>query len=466
MAGLITYTRGKKYNPFKTITWKDVFPGLDPDDMPESPGTIRDLYHEVSYLHRAVNLRAGSLASMPWFIDRGDDNVIWTSEDDMPPKGLEFVDNLVSLLYKTEAALALMGRGYMLKGSEDAMRVPDQLLYWNPLTVTEKFDRGEMYYQRVVQTKILRYEREDVIATYMPDPFSEVAYGGSDGLAAQKPSKVLRAMEGFLDKHLSRGLIKATMLTIQDDNAVHYPEDELQNLKDKFKKMLGGWRKGGEHAIFNAPVKPEVIGEGLKELNNSALTEEMRQSVAAAMAVPYSLLSSSASNYATKQSDQVDFYRGTVVPQARLIAESINRQLFEGLGLRLRFDHSQLEIFQKAELEKAEQISKLVGGPVLKLNEGRELLGYDPIPGGDSIQTLAQLPGARAPRQIEQGGTQEMNDEARQELRAWKKKALSKGADTPFDTKAIDPYTAGVIKMRLQSGERIGDAFEPPFVGF
>ncbi len=91
------------------------------------------------------------------------------------------------------------------------------------------------------------------------------------------------------------------------------------------------------------------------------------------------LLTASAANYATSLADRLNFYDTTVVPQTLLIGEALNSQWLAALGLRLRFAPQRLEIYQAAEVQKAQQIAALVGAPVLTVDEARALLGYAPL---------------------------------------------------------------------------------------
>jgi hypothetical protein len=48
--------------------------------------------------------------------------------------------------------------------------------------------------------------------------------------------------------------------------------------------------------------------------------------------------------------------------------------------LRFEFQPQKLEVFQASELQKAQAVAEVVGKPVLLVDEGRELLGYEPLP--------------------------------------------------------------------------------------
>ncbi|NJK82268.1 MAG: phage portal protein [Chloroflexaceae bacterium] len=154
---------------------------------------------------------------------------------------------------------------------------------------------------------------------------------------------------------------------------------DLDRLELWWRRLVSGVRRAWESVAIRSSVKPVVVGDGLEALANERLTTQLRQDIAAALGIPETLLSASAANYATSLSDRLNFYETTIVPQAQLISEALNEQLFGPLGLHFAFLPEQLEVYQEAEVRKARQIVALVGRPILTVNEGRALLGYAPL---------------------------------------------------------------------------------------
>lgn len=154
---------------------------------------------------------------------------------------------------------------------------------------------------------------------------------------------------------------------------------DLERLEIWWRRLVTGVRRAWESVAIRSSVRPVVIGEGLEALANQQLTAQLRQDVGAALGVPETLLTANAANYATSLADRLNFYDMTIVPQTLLIAETLNTQWFAGLGMQFAFVPQQLELYQAAEVQKAQQIATLVGAPVLTVNEGRALLGYAPL---------------------------------------------------------------------------------------
>lgn len=421
---------------------------------------VQTLWQEQSVFHQCVSLRASAIQNMPWSIYAGSSDPVWTSEDGSVPKNLQWISTLPTLLYQWEASLCTVGAAYTLKGRRRGTPGLD-LQYFNPLKVEPLADaaRAIYAYKRTVERGQEIHRAEDVFALFVPDPFRELGPGASSAQAAMRNARVLRAIEGFLQGHMDNGLLKRTILTV-DSEGRPQPE-ELERLESWWNKFLSGW-KGSEAKVMSKAVKPHVIGEGLGDINNRELTEDQRMGIAAGFGIPYSLISSSAANYATKKGDQVDFYSLTAIPRALMIQREMNRQLFSEFGFEFLFEPDKIEAMQATELEKAQAIYAVVGKPLLTVNEGRALLGYDPLEGMDAVDTMDPA----QDQQQQAGNDQQVTQEQKAELAAWRRRVKNKGRDTRFNPEHLTTKQAALIRQRLQTGEPLETVFNPPFVGF
>ena len=457
--------------------------------------SIETLFHQQGWFHRCVDLRAKSIQSMPWSITKsGSDNIIWDSDSPDMPEELKVLDNLPGLLYLWEASLVTVGSAYTIK--ENDGRGLSNLFYLSPTKVKpiKTPARGVVGYKRMVNSGEEKYDAEDMIAIHSLDPFVENGPGVSGAVAGKKNIQVLRALDGFLASFMDKGAIKATILTVEGGENIL--PDQVQNLKEKWNKMLGGWFNGGKNEIFNSKVKPIVIGEGLSDLSDSDLTSEQREAVCASLGIPFSLVMSNASNFATAELDHINYYVFTVVPQAKFLQRKLNQQLFSEMGYRFTFHPEQLEVIQRYELDKAQKVVQITGGPVLTQDEGRELLGYKPLMAAD-IVVDARVEDDQ-PRQLAEStqgdGSQddvkallasiqeqlstikaepvaveaewESDTGKEQDLSNWRKKIKAKGREAKFAPDHLSQYEAAIIRQRLDDGEELDAAFAPPFAGF
>lgn len=428
--------------------------------------TKRAAYNKQAWLRRCVHFRSSQLANIPWQIRRGE-SVVWDSAEEQKPDELRTLHDLRRFLYLSEASLALEHKAYMLKLKK--LGVFTGLQWWNPLTVTPTYHQGQdrtgipnvkgmKGFEKNSNNIAKPYKKQDVLHIFAPDPYCEIGPSdASDAESARVHADVLNNAARFADRYLDRGMVRATVVTVPKGTS----EREKGRLKTFFTRFFGGAKNAGEFGVFNADaINAQTIGEGLKDLADVHLTEDQAKAISAGMNIPYSLIAPDAANFATKQGDQEDFYYGTVIPQARLIQSAFNTQLFEALGFWFVFQPERLPFFQNKQVDQAKTIILLTGGkPILTQQEGREMIGKTgPLP-----KELQQAP----PPQFEPSEDEEepLTEEAIQEIKNWKRKATRKG-NKPFEAQHIPLKIASTIKLRLDLGEPVDEAFRPPFGSF
>ncbi len=340
--------------------------------------TVPQAYRLVPYLYRGVDLRARALSGMPWALYRERDGLEIGA--DRAYRGL--LRGMRMRLYLTEAALCLYGAAYWLKehNGMGGNMTPRWLL---PASITPHYDerQGLAGFDRA-SGQSYRFAVRDMVYFWLPNLHAEVGPGLPPARVALAAAGVLWNLDLFAQGFFQRGAIKMTLLTVEGNPN----RQELDRLEIWWRRMVSGVRRAWETVAIRSSVKPVVIGDGLKDTVNETLTVQRREDVCAALGVPHSLISADAANYATSQTDYLNFYVNTVVPQALLVEEVLNEQLFADLGLRWRFQPEKLEVFQQAEMQKGQAVARLVGKPIMTINEGRAWMGLPPLPGGDVLK--------------------------------------------------------------------------------
>jgi len=499
-------------NPLKATSLNTILSWFNQDK--KTKADVTTLFHEQGWFHRCVDLRAKTIQNMPWSITTtGSDKPIWSSDDAQVPDELAFVEQLPRFLYMWEAALVTVGKAYTLKESDGQ---DDGLHYFNPIKIepVKTKERGIVAYKRQVNGEQEIYSAEDMIALFHPDPFVE--NGPASQQAGLQNARVLRALDGFLVSFLDKGLIKATILSVEGGE--HAQPEQLEKLKKSWKKTLAGWFNGGDQHIFNSKIKPIPIGEGLNDLSDAKLTKDQREAVCAALGIPLSLMMGSAANFATAEQDHVNYYSFTAIPEAKFLMRELNKQLFSPAGYELTFHPERLEIIQRYELDKAAKVVQVVGAPVLTQDEGRELLGYQPLGASEIVIDARE----EEPAQIS-AGDEDMSQEDEQkaiedivrrvleeqkpkevvtdwkvaggdllyavskgtggvvempvinhgitsydaDLKNWRRKISKKdNRQVKFNPDHLSAYETAIIKQRLETDMPLDEVFDPPFVGF
>ena len=374
---LFTGYKGVRLEDLPEGAWRIVVGGGGDKD------TSAKLYAAVSWLYRCVDVRAAAVANMPWEILSGD-NVVMTDEDDAPDK-YAWLDDLNGLLYRTEAAVALTGRAYWFR-ERNLLRTLN-VRWLRPDSVTPVIDEsGLTGFKRRLNERTIALEVDDLVHFWLPDPFVEIGPAEHyPGRAAMNAAGVLASMDTFIAGYFDRGMIKATLLKYTQPISA----EEGKRVKEWWGRVVTGLKNAFATEVVRGDFDTLVIGEGLHDLQNTALTAEQRESIATAMGVPQSKVASNAANFATKQGDDLSFIQDTIAPECRWIASVINRQLLAPMGLRLRFKPESLSIMQEDEEQRAGSLKALVEAGV-SLEMALDILGYD-LPDGIELREPAAV---------------------------------------------------------------------------
>lgn len=438
--------------------------------------TTEGAYSRQGWLRRCVNVRAWALGQVPWVITetgREPDNpndVLWSSGKSAP-EDLTALDGLDRIMVLFEASRALTGQAYAFI-HQDRGTVTG-LQYQSPATITpvimgspeaqnvetvpalrlkerqRQLKDGISHFWRSTGTGRVAQSVLDTLYVFDLNPYAEAGPGqGSDGIAATDAAGVLHSLEQFMVQYFDRGLIKATLLTVPQGTA---PEERVR-VESWWKRWFSGRARMNDQKVIEADgIKPVTVGEGIKDLSNTDTTQEEREHISTALGVPHSIVMSNAANFATASQDVLTFLNFTVLPGAGLIGQALNAQVLNPMGLHLHFMPKKMEAFVNQELQKAQAVSQLVGGPVITREEGRGMLDLGE-PKGEFIG--APMPATRTAR--------DLDGHQREELAQWRRKAR-KNREANFECNHLPASVQSAIKVRLALGDAIDTAFSPPF---
>ncbi|MBK9496806.1 MAG: phage portal protein [Xanthomonadales bacterium] len=320
----------------------------------------------VPLAFRAVDMIAGAVSRMPYYIeDSAENDVI----DESTPRYWS------ELMYKLTASLLLFNGAYCLKesnqfGLNSRYRfLPSPLVRWD--TSKGEITRFE-YNVDGVWTNIPNFDKS-LLWWWWPNLTSEVGPGVGPMNAALQDIGLASSLTYFAESYFSRGGFPLTILITEGN--ISEPEKVLS----WWNAMVRGARQAFKAILLTNKITPTVIGSNIKDTIAPELYSQAAHNVAIAFGIPLSLLLSDAANYATALGDHVRFYTELIIPLAERIFEQWNERVYEPQGLEIECDPSQLEIMQAYQLETAAAVVAVVGKPVLTVDEGREILGYDPM---------------------------------------------------------------------------------------
>jgi hypothetical protein len=361
-------------------TWEQQISGSAAGDI-----APRLLYDLVPFVRRAVRLRANAVSLVPVSLMRGGRDVSGR------PEFGGLMGQLQGLLWRTEFAMSLSPYGAYWRKAANAIGAnptPEWLLpsfVWPFLTA----DEGLKYLRYIHPLGVpnaghVELLPPDAVVRFWYPSLDRASWPGPPpGVTAQPAGAALNAQDTFIAQYFRRGAIKAVLLQVPPESK----QADRDRLTAWWRGVVSGVRNAWRTVVVQTTVTPQVIGDGLKEMNNESLTRQYRQDVAAAFDVPETMLMQGAANYATAKGDRVSFYEETVFPELGLILEAANEQwLRPDYGAELVAHPERTEARQDAQLAQAEGITTLVGKPVMTVDEGRAWLGWDPLPAGVELE--------------------------------------------------------------------------------
>jgi len=328
-------------------------------------------YQIIPTLYRAVDIRGGAVANLPWVIMRGDEEVE-TSVDYQNKEGL--VSSMFEMLYLIEASLVLAGAAYWKREQNPAGF--DKLRHLNPDSMEldeKKAQSGEIVWKRNENGVPRTYTTDDIISFWGMDTYVEFGPPSSWPVkSALNACGVLANVDEFAKNYFGRGAIKAMLFTMAGAS-----RETSEEFTTWWNRVISGIQNSWKTRVLNADkMEPVIVGEGIKELENVELTKDKQTEIVLATGIPSSLLFPDAANYATANQDKRNWYEDLIIPEANWIASILNEQLFDELGLRMVFLPETISVMQDDEKERALALTHLVTSG-MPLTVALRTLGYE-----------------------------------------------------------------------------------------
>ena len=332
--------------------------------------SVAKAYKSVPVLHRAIDIRAKAISSLPYLLMRGEEDVSTQPDVEL------FMRKLRPLLMSVEMNLCIYGSAYLLI-ERNKYGLNGKLRSLLPLSIKPVYDvnKGLTGFERVIKNEKMFIPLTDIIYFWMPNHEFETGPGIAPGEVALSSASTLFFLDTFLENFWKRGAIKATLLSVSGPTQ----QAEMEKLENWWKRFMSGVKNAFNTVAIRGDIKPIIVGDTLKDTVNPELTQQARTDTLTALGVPHSLVLSNAATYATAKVDTLSFYENTVVPQAVMICDALNEQLLDKVNIRMVPRPDKLETYQRDELDKAQGLMTLVGTPILTVDEARDMMGYGPL---------------------------------------------------------------------------------------
>ncbi len=347
----------------------------------KSSPSIELIARSVSWVWVALNKRRQMLTEIPHEWKEGDRPID-------PPLGIND-----DTLQRIDTAIQLYSAAFLFKKRSRTQTL--NLIWYDPATMrvddrTSNLDQGVTNWRRsadngevVVPAKnLLVLARWGMRELQLDTPAAQ---------ATRYAAEILETLYSMTDNVLDQGGIPPKIIVVPPGT----PIEQRSQITKLLDRVISRQRKNrrqqfvsvsSDVKIHELSFAPSEVGK-LSNVEQSAI-----QQVLAAHDVPMSVAFDNASNYATAGVSDTRFVR-TMAARLQWIADILNNDGAFG-SARLEVSADRHEAMQAEQLAQAEAVQKVVGTPVLTLNEGRELLGYEPVQNGDEIAAESSQPQA------------------------------------------------------------------------
>jgi HK97 family phage portal protein len=284
--------------------------------------------------------------------------------------------------------LVLKGAAYFLKrlkaGSLDSL----QCLNANTMRVQAWDDDGPTMFRQKVGARERLFPAEQIVYFRTFNPNDDIREGLPSGEVAGRSSSLVYHANEWAAAFFANGAIPAVFLTTE--GAV--PPEEKKRIQSVWETMLKGVQRAFKTAVLERGLTPTVVGMPIKDLAMPDLDKSQKEQILAAHKIPPGLAEAK-TNRAERDSLQFEFWTQCIIPEVEVWIEPVlNEQLFNPLGLRLSFHHHEVEILQREEIAKGEQMAFAVNGVALPAYEAN-VMSVDEVRAWiDYIGQMAGMP--------------------------------------------------------------------------
>jgi HK97 family phage portal protein len=342
-------------------------------------------YRRNVVAYSAINKIADAVASVPWMVFRGDQELT------------------------AHPILDLLKRPNPMQSGAQYMRAKVGFFLLSGNTYEERVTVGG----NVRELYQLRPDRVQIIpgATGFPIAF-EYKYAGRCVRFDVDPASMdadVRHIKSFnpLDDWYGMSAIEAGAYAVDQNNeamkwmqsllqnsarpsgAMSTPDgkdlsdDQFNRLKAQIEDQYAGAQNAGRPMLLEGGLSWQQMGMSPVDMQIIETKYSSARDVALALGVPPQLIGIPGDNtYANYQEARLAFWEDTVMPLLDLIADDWNAWLAEPAGVQLRPDLDQIPAIADKRATLWDMADKATD---LTINERRAMKGYEPIDGGDVL---------------------------------------------------------------------------------
>lgn len=376
---------------FSSVSYTSNPQGYEMDDITDSQ--LQNNYQNSLYISRALELIQDVVSTIDFNLFK----IINTKGEYEEVKQSEIID----LLYKPNPIQTksefwrvlvvnykLSGEAFIRIYRDEKTSQPTMLMNMSPKDVqVELTDEGIVKYKVYKQNGTeIELKAEEVIHIKNPNPNSQL-----------RGFSILRPLMTRIEAEIKATEYQANLfgkngnpdgiLNIKGASADN--ADMLSKIKIAFYNSFRGKNEQNRVAVIGGDITYTPLQTGNNSLDFISSKNNVRDEVFMALGVPKSLVTSDDVNRANADAGLQQFMQFTISPMFKMILEVLNeRFIIPNYGEQYFLNTQKLVTEDKAELLKEAQAGV---NKWLTLNEVRERYGYDPLEGGDILNTFNQF---------------------------------------------------------------------------
>ena len=176
--------------------------------------------------------------------------------------------------------------------------------------------------------------------------------------------------------------------------AVNLNETQRQQLLTDLNNRFSGSGNAGRPMLLEGDFDWREMGLSPKDMDFINLKQMSATDIALCFGVPSQLVGvPDAQTYANVAEARLALYEETIIPHIKLIESDLNEWLVPQFDerLSLTFDTESIPALAERKRKTYENIVSAVNAGIMTRNEAREVIGLNPIDGGDDVYINASL---------------------------------------------------------------------------
>jgi hypothetical protein len=335
-------------------------------------------YRRISQVRTVIDKRAECLSSaIPYILDK-DGNEPATKEAKSLRKLFDtanFIQSFSELYMLKEIYRLVYGWSviYLLRAFDGA--IPTAMFVIPPTLLNIQLNKDYLLYNQIDESNIIK--NITLTGTTAEIKFSDLIFFRDSVPNIENPFICDSKMQSVFNEYdLSaaiseaektiverRGALGILSKDINDPNSMGIFEDEREEIQKKYKDTYGLRMSKDQIIITQMALKWQQMSLPVRDLMLIELGEDAQKRIAGVYDVPYNLLpGGSNSTFSNQREAKKYLYTSKAIPTSNSDAKKFTNALLEKHGLHLKFDYSDLYLFQDDIRDQAAAINTAVAG--------------------------------------------------------------------------------------------------------